>query len=120
MDAQEFADILKINIGVNNFTSAYDLIDSNKIKASTVKFFRKYCLEDSGNNYQKYMTSPILVSDNIKNPDTLKLRFLPVDLAIRQKKKVYTEAKPPGVSGRPILSIFDVYPYFMNKEQWQY
>lgn len=66
------------------------------------------------------MNSPVLVCDPIKNPDTLKLRFLPVDLAIKNKKKIYTESKPPGVSGRPIMSIYDLYPYFMTKEQWKH
>lgn len=50
----------------------------------------------------------------------MKLRFLPVDLAMKLKKKIYTEAKPPGVSGRPIMSLYDLYPYFMTKEQWKH
>ncbi|CAI2370574.1 unnamed protein product [Moneuplotes crassus] len=117
-DPIEFAEQLKINIGSKNFDSAYQLIDSGKVNASTVKFFRDYCSSKGKAQYLKYMNSPVVIADFIKNPNTLKLRFLPVDLAIRAKRKFYTEAKPPGVSGRPILSLHDVYPYYMNKEQW--
>jgi len=117
VDGTEFSDLLKVNIGNKKFTSAFDLIDSNKLNASTVRWFRDYCI---GEKYMKYMTSPVLVCDQIKNPNTLKLRLLPVDLAIKHKKKIYTESKPPGVSGRPIMSIFDMYPYFMSIQQWKH
>ena len=117
-DAQEFAEQLKINIGGKQFASSYDLIDSGKINASTLRHFKEYSSNWDGLGYGTYMTNPVVVGDFIKNPDTLKLRFLPVDLAIKNKRKLYTEAKPPGVSGRPIMSMYDIYPYFMNKEQW--
>jgi dsRNA-specific ribonuclease len=117
IDGDEFADRLKINVGSKKYATGYELIDSNKIGASTVKFFREYWMKQ---DYKKYMTSPVLICDQIKNPDTLKLKFLPVDLALKTKKKFYTESKPPGVSGRPIMSLFDMYPYFMDVEQWKH
>lgn len=117
-DAAEFADELMINLGNKKFTSAFDLIDSGRIQASTLKHFKENCMAPDGLGYSKYMTAPVVLGDFIKNPNTLKLRFLPVDLAVKSKRKFYTEAKPQGVSGRPIMSMYDMYPYFMNKEQW--
>ncbi|CAI2369697.1 unnamed protein product [Moneuplotes crassus] len=117
-DATDFAEQLKVNVGSKTFTSAFDLIDSGKANSSTLKHFKEYCLSPDGLGYSNYMTGPVVVADFIKNPKTLKLRFLSVDLAIKNKRKFYNEAKPPGVSGRPILSLYDVYPYFMDKEQW--
>jgi len=37
VDGTEFSDLLKVNIGNKKFTSAFDLIDSNKLNASTVR-----------------------------------------------------------------------------------
>ena len=120
VDGQQFAELLKINLGNKTYETGFDVIDSGGVTVSTVKLYRKYLLDKVSERYEKYLQGPTLIWDQIKNPDTMKLRFLPVDLAIKLKKKVYSESKPPGVSGRPILSIYDMYPYFMNKEQWRH
>ena len=70
--------------------------------------------------WKTYSEAPVLIWDFIRNPDTLKLKFLPVELKVQKKRKKYTESKPTGASGRPIMSILDMYPYFMNKEQWKH
>ena len=66
LDAKEFADLLKINLGNKWLDTAFDVINSGRVNVKTVQSYRAYLMENELEKYDKYLRGPTIIWDQIK------------------------------------------------------